>query len=98
MKPGETVSAPDIVLAPADRVITGQVTDAEGKPVESARVSASGRSTNYTDAISDVEGRFTLKEIVLENVTLNVSAQGFAPFQTQHLAGGFNDVRLVLNK
>ena len=99
VNPGETVTVPDIVLPIADQIITGRVTDTEGKPVAYARVTTSGRgTTSHCSAFSDADGRFALKGVVLEDISLDVDAEGFAPLRVQVPAGEFKDVELRLQK
>ena len=98
VNPGQTVTVPDIVLPIADQIITGRVTDTEGKPVGHAPMTVRGRATPFHHTVSDADGRFTLKGIVLEDVRVDVEADGFAPLEMPLHAGEFKDLELRLRK
>ncbi len=66
--------------------ITGRVLGPDGAPVAKATVSANSGSGNgrrrggdSTDAVSDVDGSFEFSSVAAGNLSLNASAEGFAP-------------------
>jgi protocatechuate 3,4-dioxygenase beta subunit len=58
-----TVEMAPFALQPATLTVSGVVVDADGKPVDSVWVSASGADQNVQPATSDKDGKFTLKNI-----------------------------------
>ena len=56
----------DLVLVKADGYLAGKVVDADGKPIERARVMIRGEedpSSGYPSANTDVHGEFELRHI-----------------------------------
>ena len=66
----------DLVLVKADGYLAGKVVDADGKPIERARVMIRGEedpSSGYPSANTDVHGEFELRHIKDSVVSLHVS-------------------------
>jgi hypothetical protein len=55
------IDLPPFVLALADKVLAGQVVDAQDKPVAGSNVSLSGRDQPSGSATTDTKGRFSFK-------------------------------------
>lgn len=95
---GSAVTVEDIELAVADRRVTGQVIDADGKPVEKVQIYSYGEGQPRVRAQTDAEGKF-----VLENVCegrLRISANYMKGSTYLHgfveTEGGAEDIQIVL--
>ncbi len=89
LEPGtrEKPEVRSIVLQPGHH-IRGRVVDADGRPVDGARVSASGGDGGDMDigdyVTTDSEGRFTFDSL-LPDATFRISKDGYSELDDQHL-------------
>ncbi|MEJ5260004.1 MAG: carboxypeptidase regulatory-like domain-containing protein [Anaerohalosphaeraceae bacterium] len=69
------------VLMKQGLVISGRVTDSEGRPIEGARVFAGADRfmRGVKETKTDVDGRYRLTNCTIQNLTITVTARGFAP-------------------
>ena len=77
--------------------LAGRVVDPDGKPVPGAMVMTGkwhGYETLGLQAMTDAEGRFTLRDAPAEDFEVDVLAQGFKPLEDRPVRGGARDVRL----
>lgn len=81
----------------AEATIGGTVVDPDGEPIEGARVVAGASAfVPSAEAVTDVEGRFTIEELVAGEYRLEASHPDFAPVWTPRLPTGSTDIRLQL--
>lgn len=82
--------ASDVVIElPATGELTGQVVDAAGKPVSHYSISSGSETDPFTEPVEvdDEAGRFTLPSVSHGEVTLRVTAEGFAEGVQKVLVG-----------
>ena len=63
LRSGEPLRVEEIVLLKADSFIAGRVTDIEGKPLASIRVSCSGSSGGSGSATTDSKGQYRIENL-----------------------------------
>jgi hypothetical protein len=76
LEDGQVYKVKDLVLEAADKSVEGTVTDAGGKPVARAEVTATGAQTGRRVARTDENGRYRLVNLMDEDVEISVKGPG----------------------
>ncbi|HOQ04592.1 MAG TPA: carboxypeptidase regulatory-like domain-containing protein [Anaerohalosphaeraceae bacterium] len=81
-------------------VISGQVTDSQGRPIEGARVFAGADRfvQGVKETKTDADGRYRLTNCTIQNLTITVTARGYAPvLQELSVEENLQNVNFILS-
>jgi protocatechuate 3,4-dioxygenase beta subunit len=96
---GDRLDVGKLALAIANLSVSGVVVDDKNQPVAGASIYCSGDGQSHSQAVSDTEGKFTLKNICAGKVRISANKSGAArSYGSIETEGGATDVRIVIGQ